>query len=314
MVSSWPGNALYVYDMGTRTEKRLDLALAATGLTLSRDGLSAAVAHDTRFTHVDLASVGDAGGARTMLLNVSAPVFDLVLDDSAVIHALPADQSGSLYSVNLATKVETITPSSLYAKTRARLNPANGRVYIVDTQLFPQVFKCFPLDGYALPSDWRQSPYWGDYAIGNNFWFSEDGSRIYSASGNIFNASTTAASDMLYAGRLTLSAPAPNVSNALVWASHSALRREVATLDPGQCAGFAVTDCHTLLRIMDDDTYATRGSYWLHPVIAEQKFRPQQGLYVFHAADGTRFVISRLLGVIDKSHEHYITALPTDTL
>jgi predicted small lipoprotein YifL len=316
MASSWPTSALYVYDMATRTERRADLALAPTGLTLSTDGRFAAVGHDARITHVDLASVGDPAGIILKLLNVSAPVFDLVLDDSATVHAFPVnEQFVGLHSIKVATNVETVTfpAMTLFAGTRAHLNPANGRVYTLDTQIYPQSLRSFALDGNAASVDWRSQPSASQYPGGSNFWFSEDGLRIYSGSGNTFHASATATSDMQYAGRLGIS---PSyATNSVVWASHFTGRREIAALDAGQCAvSGPLADCGTLLRIMDDDVYTSRGSFWLHPVAAELKLRPQHGLYVFHAADGTRFVISRVVGVTDKSHEHYITAVPAGTL
>src|SRR5207247_437780 len=129
-----PDNALYLYDLVTRVESKLALGKTPTSLSIAPDGLTAAIGHDALITHVDIAAWHQGSAPSPTLLNVSAPVYGLVLDGHGKVYVFPAaDQWVDLHVVDVATNTEQNQSTSLYAKTHAKLNPTGDAMYMLDT-------------------------------------------------------------------------------------------------------------------------------------------------------------------------------------
>ena len=61
MVGNYPANALYLYDPASGTEQQQALSAIPIAVSISPDGLTAAVGHDATITVVDLTMVGQPG-------------------------------------------------------------------------------------------------------------------------------------------------------------------------------------------------------------------------------------------------------------
>ena len=313
MVGSYPANVLYVYDVATGTEQQQPLNKPPTAVSISPDGLTAAVGHDALITVVDLATIGQAGAPAPILLNVSADVFDLVLDGRGSVHVFPrTDQWVQPHSIDIATNTEQLGSYPLRAGSHARLHPSADFVYTADNGLSPSDIQKWDItSGVALLL--YDSPYHGDYGMCGNLWFQETGATIYTACGNTFRSSTVQAQDMIYAGALQLSP-----SNLYGWRirslSQSDALSEIALIEYELYYCELVPSagqCYEHLAFYESDFLNRLAVYALGPVTVNNIAYNQHGLFVFYDAVGTnKYLLSRLDGVTDPDAEYYLSVVP----
>jgi hypothetical protein len=306
MASAQPSNALYVYDLATGSEKSIALDKAPSSIALSPDGRKVAIGHDAMISYVDLTAIATATPA---VREVAVPtnVWDLVLDANDFVQAFPsADQWVNVYTVDMTAGTSAPTVAQIYEKTRARLHPAGDRMYVLDTRLSPENINRYSITN-GMPTRTGQAPYWGDWSMCGNLWFTEAGDRIYTACGNTFTSDADPTKDMLYAGHIPVTEIGSYTPN-IVWLDDSRTAGEAAYLDAGHCGSTGGVDCDTLLRISDNVYDSLRAAWWLPPVVVDGDYRVQHGLYVFHAPDDSLRMIGRAVGVTDATHAYYIDA------
>ena len=310
MVSSWPQSALYLYDTRTGAEKKVPLSKIPTAVSVSPNGLEAAVGHDALITWVDLSTVGLQDVATTKALNLSTKAFDLVLDGFGHVHVMPeTDQWVSLHSVDIATNSESLVGWLLYAGAHGKLNPSGNALYTADNGLSPSDIDKWSLDK-GIASYTGDSPYHGDYAMCGNLWMSEEGGTIYTACGNTFRSSTVAAQDMRYTGALPLGG---GVYGARILSlSHSSDLNEVALIEQTwyECTVSSTDPCYHHLNLYASDTLTRTAQYSLAPVLVAGRAYGQQGVALFHGAKGAGlFMISRLADMPNPAAEYYISVV-----
>jgi hypothetical protein len=184
IVSTNP-NLLTILDPVSGTGQTVLLSMPPTALSISPDGQHAAVGHDGRISYVNLAT---ATVEKTF--PVTETVFNLALS-AANIYAFPLhDQWEAVRIINLATGTETLW-NWIYAGAAAgRISPNGKYLYISAvkrydiTQPLPSAFDAI--------SNYNSSQ-----------WFSQDGSRLFSGSGQAFRLSDIASQDLQYNGTLS---------------------------------------------------------------------------------------------------------------
>ena len=312
MVSSYPSNALYLYSVANGTEKHAALNKAPTAVSVSPDGLSAAVGHDALISIVNLSTLAQSGTATPKLLNVSANVFDIVLAGNGYVHAFPlVDQWVQIHSVNIATNVETLSSgNSIREKTRAKLHPSGIGIYGVTNGLSPDNIEKY--DNSTGPANYGYaSPYWGTYPVCGNLWMSETGINIYTACGTVFRSSSVQNQDMVYNGTLALST-AQTGKFQIYSLDQSASQKEIALLEHDWyvCDGYGdPKTCYTHLNLYESDFLNLTAKYSLAPITVAGHAYSQYGLFVFHATNGTKYVITRLYGMPNPDAEYYLSQL-----
>jgi len=313
MVGSYPANALYLYDVATGTEQQQPLNKPPTAVSISPDGLTAAVGHDALITVVDLATVGQPGAPAPILLNVSADVFDLVLDGRGSVHAFPrVDQWVQPHSIDIATNTERLGSYPLRAGSHARLQPSADFIYTADNGLSPSDIQKWDITS-GVASLLYDSPYHGDYGMCGNLWFQETGATIYTACGNTFRSSTVQAQDMVYSGALQLSP-----SNLYGWRirslSQSAALTEIALIEYELYHCEIVPSagpCYEHLAFYESGFLNRLAVYALGPVTVNNLAYSQRGLFVFYDAVGTnKYLLSRLAGTPNPDAEYYLSVVP----
>ncbi len=300
MVATQPHSALYVFDTATRTAKRVLLNKPPTAVSVSPDGLRAAVGHDAMVTHIELASIDAPDAPAPKLLDVSAVVGDLVLDGRGKVHVFPAvDQWVSIRSIDVATNTERQQQTLLYAGAKARLHPDGKSVYALDTRVSPEGFHNIDITSGLAVDVWG-SPYHGDYPTCSNLWISEVGQTIYTACGRTFRASTDRSQDLLYSGALALSGPSL-FDWLIVSLSQSALVKEIALIEHSFACRFPDNNqgCESHLNLYESAFLNLRARYTIEPVVLAGQSYPQRGLFVFYRRDGSKLMLSRLAGVPD---------------
>ena len=197
MVSSGP-NYLHIFNPVTGGDTSISLPLTPNCVSISPDGMFAAVGHNAWVSYINL---GTATLVKT--IPVTTDVFDVVLAGNGYIYAFPrTDQWETIRCINISTEIETLhTGNSIRAGTKAKLHPGGTSIYGADNGLSPS-----DIEKYSISTGTAQylydSPYHGNYSMAGNLWISDDGLRIFTRSGNVFRASNVQSEDMTYTGRL----------------------------------------------------------------------------------------------------------------
>ncbi len=310
MVSSYPDNALYLFDVADNSEVSLPLAKLPTSVSVSPNGLSAAVGHDALITMVDLNTLEDAAVDSDTLLDVSTNVFDIVMDGNGFVHAFPeTDQWVNIHSVEVATNTEFLSASrSIYQRTKAKLHPTGIAVYGADNGLSPSDIEKYDISaGQAVYL--YDSPYHGDYAMCGDLWIREDGESIITACGNVFRSSTSQELDMRYQGSLQL-ATAPTFSYRISSASHSSSQGEISIIQTSwvDCRDSNWDDCAPIITNYEDDFFNEEYSFEMTPIMLNGTDYRQLPEHIFHSSSGEEhFIISRLVDIPSLSDEYHIS-------
>lgn len=309
MVSSMPSNALYLYALSDGSEQKLALDKLPTAVSVSPDGKAAAVGHDALITYVDLGKIATPSAAKK-LLNVSTKVFDLVLDGNGWVDAFPAaDQWVQIHAVKVATNVETLATSQIYAGTRAKLHPDGKSLYNIDYD---------GLDKYdvsaGVPSFLYSSGYYSGFPTCSDLWMSEDGASIYTACGNVFQSTATQSTDMKYAGamQITGSTSANNYTYYRIASlSQSGAKKEIALIErDSSCESNDAYSCRDYYDLFESQFLNQTATYSIPPMTVAGKAYVQRGLFTFYSGDGNkRVLISKLLGMSDSSLTYYLSTL-----
>ncbi|ELR8704486.1 PKD domain-containing protein [Vibrio vulnificus] len=232
MVSDSPTNAVYVYDIASNTTFKYPLTSEPKDLSVDLVSTQGRiiVAHDYQVTQIDY----NPDYAATPLITVHntsvANPIAVVKNDH--VYLVDRHDGFSKYSrFNLESSHETfLQDSMLRSMSVFELHPSGHGIYFTSTAFSPQDISRTNINeerGLDYPSD---SPYHGDYDIGGNFWFSYDGTKLYTSTGSIFTLSNNPEEDMRYAGRLPLMATPGNYGTEYSYVSSTAQNETVTIL------------------------------------------------------------------------------------
>jgi chitinase len=264
---------LRVHDPATGIEATLDLAAAPTSVSVSPNGLRAAVGHDGMITVVNLQPLALAG-----TFAVAATLTDVIFGNDDRVHCLSL---GSLRTVELATSNVTTSISGL---PYGRLHPSGAAAYLPTYASSPDDIYRWDVTA-SPPASVRDSPYHGEYRFGGNLWFTEDGFTLIARSRNLFYSSASSSVDLTYRGVL-------QGEGEINWATHSQVANRIATLGIDYDANFLnvvaylVTVYDQQFNVLDTVVLPTtqiNGVDYLAP-----------GRFAAYRSDGTRlYVITR---------------------
>lgn len=252
LVSTNP-DLLTIFDPVTGNGQTVPLVMPPTALSISTDGLHAAVGHDGRISYVSLA---DATVEKTF--PVTETVYALALG-ATDIYAFPLrDQWQHVRVVNIASGTETLW-NWIYAGTTAGKISPNGKYLYINASKRYDITQ-------PLPSAFD--------AIDNNNsrqWFSQDGSRLYSGSGQAFRLSDVASQDLQYGGTLE--------TGGLTAVADSSVQQVTATVATG-----ASND--TTIKFFGQQYLAVIGSIAIPKLASGSNSYTAHGRYLFWNAAG----------------------------
>lgn len=183
---------LHLYDPETGTEASIALPTAPISVSVSPDGLYAAVGHDGFVSEVSLSE------GTVVTWPVSFAAREIVHGGNGFAYAFPA--TDGVHSVALATG--EVTSGNSFHAVWAERHP-NGQIYGATIGVSPADINRYDLDDAGTASEAYDSPYHGDYPIGGNLWLGKDGTSIFTRAGTVFRASDVEAEDMTYRGKLS---------------------------------------------------------------------------------------------------------------
>lgn len=227
IVSSQPTNKLYLADLTGITEKSISLVLPPTSVAVSPDGKHAIVGHDGAVTLVNLETLK----VMATHTEIGFKVADIALKNTQKAYASESGYNwNSLYEIDLQTGVATphsgITYASLYGNARIKLQPGAENIYAIEQGLSPTDLQKFDTSS-SPPTYLYDSPYHGDYPMGSNFWFSDDGNYILTAGGTMFRTTSTQSTDMRYVRSTSVN---NDYTNYILAADHSATAGKFVTV------------------------------------------------------------------------------------
>lgn len=187
MISKKP-NQLHIYAAANSQDTVVELATEPLSLSISPDGVHAAVGHDTSISYVDIAS-GHIDGILSSPIRASSVTLS-----NTWIHVLPT-YYGSIASVNIATG--QVVGSDRFYAYGGRYNSAAKAVYGSFDHAQPS--DMYRYDTQAGPmSGQRRSTYFAEHRICGSVFFSPDEQLIYTQCGEVLRASSDPAVDMEY--------------------------------------------------------------------------------------------------------------------
>jgi len=226
-VSSYP-SSINVYNTQTETTQSIALDFLPSCVSLSPDGRTAVVGHDGHLTFVNIET---CTAIRTY--SVSCNAADIVLSPNKWAYVFPTqDYEVRCINLDLAYDNETTSQGyTIYHGTLARLHPSGKYIYGADNGLSPSDIEKYDIQSGTL-SYMYDSPYHGDYSMGGNLWFSEDGQRIFTRGRTVLKTSELEDQDMLYNGSITL-----DNWCRIMWLDHSAAKNNLYLISSGDSYG-----------------------------------------------------------------------------
>jgi hypothetical protein len=300
MVSAVPAPSLHLRYLASGQTRSVTLAKTPTALALSPDGLRAAVGHDALVSLVELLPAGSASTLSATTFAIAIPVGELVLDAQGRVLAFgnAVFNWNALMLLDSGTGATSLLDSfATYGPTNATLHPSGTRFYYANRGLSPDDIFVIGIDG-STPSAKRDSPYHGEYAMCGRVWVHAGGSRLFTACGNTFTSSVSAAQDMNYAGAMALSGT-PGEYEALSLSSSAAsgdivlLEQSRQVCDPRLDALYG---CFTRLSVYNGSSLSNTARYTLAPVTVGAERFAQIGRLVFHRTNGQVMILTELRG------------------
>ena len=316
MAATYPANALYVYDPATGTEASVALAEEPTAVSISPDGLTAAVGHRGSISIVDLVQVGQPQPPEPLQLTTTANAFEIVLDGLGRAHVIPEPEaegaSVDLHTIEVATGVERVTTFIGGDELRARLQPNGGYLF---TGYFGAGFveKWDVTGAFANRVNYADMECSSRFACGN-VWFDEPGARVYSQSGRIIGTDGPQNMNLPHLGDLALSgSEAEDDFTTIVWLDHFAARNEIASIEdqPIWCKLLEFNNpCYPRFATFDSELLTRLSIHSIAPMEMDGAPHVQRGLFVFYRTDGTsKILLSRLDTMSDPDRAYYLSVL-----
>lgn len=180
----------------TNNTEVIALPKIPTCICVSSNGKMAAVGHDGYISLINLDT-----RSLDATLSVTCYVYDISMGDS-IIYVFPLrDDIWALHAFNINTRKEIPTEGYINFTATGKIHPSQKYAYMINHGISPQDMYKIGITGDRVKR-FYDSPYHGDYDIGENFWYTEDGDFLISASSNMFRLSEQQSGDMIYAGKL----------------------------------------------------------------------------------------------------------------
>jgi chitinase len=282
-------NALRLLDPRTHAETLVALELAPSSVSVSPDGLFAAVGHTNAISYVNLQT-----GAVEKVLAVTGDVVDLALGEGRA-YAVPRVTSdrARILSVRLDTGDETWGTSNQTGTVRVKLSTASTALYAAGATSYSAGLERFDLSaGTAVLASSAEYAY-GSGACGD-VWLSEAGTRLFTRCGSVFRASSSWIEDLRSAGSLVPSATPSSSGTFARHVSDSSAAGEISAITRGDVQGYSWTD-DDVLRRYEAAALGLRETAPFPSELVNGTSYGWRGRYVFYRSDGTeRYVIAQL--------------------
>ena len=273
-------NQLQKLKPDSREIESVILPKPGTCVSVSKDGMYAAVGHESLISLVDLTQMQIE---KTFPISFSA--WDIVLAPNDWIYAFPKGSNDTrITCVNILDGSQVLSSGTqIHGNTKARLHPSGDYIYGWRNGLCPYDAEKYDIrNGQAIYL--YESPYHGEHEFIDQPWITDDGDRIFTPEGKIFNASTTQSEDLIYQGSLSIE------HNLWIQAfDHNGLTNRICAVyfdyhkDPDECKAqiFSGDDLNALATVTLPGFLVGQPSSF--------QIVPSEGAYGFFNSGGTKF-------------------------
>ena len=264
-------SSLHLVNLLTFSEKIVPLERQAYRIGISPDGQMAALSLSGSLVLVDLqtAEVVDSAG-------ISSDWGDIVLDRNGRAHTnTDRGETGPLVTVDFAAD-QVYFRYGLSLGSVLRMHPLESWVYGVSTRQVPAILRKYDVTTLPVQSLRLETIGVDKDELGGNIWFSEDGTRMLTATGKLFTVSSDYFEDFLLDKTIQ-----DDIFAA--WADHSSETGEWAvvignsTNVPSLNGKVAFYDDQTLTRNSVADIRDVPIGGTLYPVLASRIFYSEDG-------------------------------------
>jgi hypothetical protein len=253
LVSTNP-DLLTILDPATGTTQAVPLAMPPTALSLSPNGLRAAVGHDGRISYVNLSTA-----SVTSIFPVTTTVFSLALGEKDIFAFPLRDQWQAVRVVNIASGNESLWNWVYAGYSAGRISP-NGKYLYINAAKRYDITQPLPSAFDAISSNNPRQ------------WFSQDGLRLFSGAGQAYRLSEIASQDLQYNGTLN--------STGLAAVADSSVQQLTATIGNGSAND-------TTIRFFSQQYLAVTGSAAIPKFTSGANSYDAHGRHLFWNAAGT---------------------------
>jgi hypothetical protein len=254
LVSTNP-DLLTILNPVTGTGQTVSLTMPPTSLSISPDGLRAAVGHDGRISYVNLTSA-----AVEKTFPVTTTVYSLALGAKDIFAFPLRDQWEEVRVVNIASGAESLWNMIYAGSTAGKISP-NGKYLYMNSLKRYDITQALPSAFDAISS------------YGPRQWFSQDGNRLFNGTGQAFRLSDVASQDLQYNGTLE--------SVGLTAVADSSAQQVTAVVPTGAAAD-------TSIKFFGQQYLAPIGSISIPKFTFGGKSYDAHGRYLFWNAGGNR--------------------------
>ena len=264
-------SSLHLVNLLAFSEKIVPLERQAYRIGISPDGQMAALSLSGGLVLVDLqtAEVVDSAG-------ISSDWGDIVLDRNGRAHTnTDRGETGPLVTVDFAAD-QAYLSYGLSLGSVLRMHPLESWVYAVSTRQVPAILRKYDVTTLPVQSLALEMIGVDKDELGGNIWFSEDGTRMLTATGKLFTVSSDYSEDFLLDKTIQ-----DDIFAA--WADHSSETGEWAvvignsTNVPSLNGKVAFYDDQTLTRNSVADIRDVPIGGTLYPVLASRIFYSEDG-------------------------------------
>jgi chitinase len=281
-------NALRVIDPRTHAETTIALSMPPAAVSVSPDGLRAAVGHTNWISIVDLQT------RAVETVAVIADVADLALAGNGWAYAVPrspgTSEKARVVAVRLDTGVQTYATSNQTGIVRIKVRPGDSALYVAAASYSTverfDITAGVPVLGGSVSAGYS-------YGGCGDLWLSEAGARIFTRCGSVYRASSAWSEDLSFAGSLRAGAS----GSASLLARHlsdSTEANEISAITRSDSTDYSYEDDEVLQRYEAASLGLLETAPFPSELVNGAPF-PWRGRYVFYRSDGSeRYVILQL--------------------
>lgn len=317
-VSRYPRPALHALDMASGSVTSVELERDPVDLSLSPDGLTAAVGADALISHVDLAALVGSGSSTPRHTGLAMQVGQLTVDNVGRAHVFPKNPSNevSAVSVDLAPGIVTRAGSLFWSDHYPVFAASQNAIYSVNEQrqLMRLDVSAPAMVAQAVSSSSLSS------STCRGLWLREDESQLITACGSVFGVSGTAAQDMKLISYIRPTDSRDSYAH-LEHVAHSSVAGAIALIERAASSAcgdsyispYVSNPCRTRLALLDDQFLQQTDQFAINPILVDNKLYTQKGLFVFFAPSGNQLIlISKLIGTVNPDAKYYLSIIDLD--
>lgn len=277
VVSANP-NQLSILNPETKQMENIALNARPKCVSVIPDGSMAVVGHDGFVTFVDLANK-----VIDVEYEIYTDAYDIVLAENKWCYITSEIKWEKISSVNYFNGQIYQTSNSLYGNYRLKKQP--GSPYLYFGSMAATAYELGKVDISGGAALYLYTKYQLDN--GGNFWFSEDGNRIYTFIKAVYRTSEMQEDDIEYVGSI-------ESSNNLYWAEHSSEADKIFTIDRGDWS--TNYSAASKVDVYNPSTLKYQKNYPLEPFLIHSgieggKLVDAEGRYIFANKPGTRLYV-----------------------